>query len=217
MNEPTAPSRPVRLKRGRPKPEAVAQMEEAVLATALQLFLDGGVDAVSMERVALMAGISRTTLYKRYATSAELVDAMVQRTIATWYERTSDVPSIVSDDIEALLQDRLAVIANILIDPVFAALQRFLLTTSGRFPHLASTMHEYGYQDAIRLLASDIRTVSARIGQPVTCPENVAEHIITSVHGWHIQHAMVRNLEAEDIQTYGKSVIKLLLAARDQW
>jgi AcrR family transcriptional regulator len=57
---------------GRPRN---AEADSAVLAAALDLIAESGVDGVSIEQVAKRAGVARTTVYRRYATRDDLVIA----------------------------------------------------------------------------------------------------------------------------------------------
>jgi AcrR family transcriptional regulator len=57
---------------GRPRN---VEADNAVLAAALDLIAESGVDGVSIEQVAKRAGVARTTVYRRYATRDELVIA----------------------------------------------------------------------------------------------------------------------------------------------
>ncbi|MGG6896066.1 MULTISPECIES: TetR/AcrR family transcriptional regulator [Rhizobium] len=55
---------------GRPRDETI---DQELQATALALFAEGGLAAVSFDQVAKRAGVSRTALYRRWATREALV------------------------------------------------------------------------------------------------------------------------------------------------
>ena len=59
-------------RRGRPRSQA---NDDAILAAAVQLLGEVGYTRLSMEGVAAAAGVSKPTLYLRYASKAELVAA----------------------------------------------------------------------------------------------------------------------------------------------
>ena len=61
--------------RGRPRSEAA---DRAILRAALEAFIEGGVEGATIERVADVAGVARTTLYRRWATK----EAMIAQAIA---------------------------------------------------------------------------------------------------------------------------------------
>ena len=62
--------------RGRPRSAAA---DEAILAAALALFLDHGVDGASIERIARRAGVGKTTIYRRWSSKEELLAQAIGR------------------------------------------------------------------------------------------------------------------------------------------
>jgi len=83
---------------GRPKSE---QSHQAMLQAALALLADVGFEAISMDAVAARARVGKTTIYRRYASKAELVADAIESM------RTEiaipDTGSFVGD-LEALIQ-----------------------------------------------------------------------------------------------------------------
>lgn len=63
-------------RRGRPRNERV---DDAVTAAALELIADVGVDAFSVAEVCARTGIARTTVYRRYPTRDDLIQAALAR------------------------------------------------------------------------------------------------------------------------------------------
>lgn len=61
---------------GRPRD---VQVDDAILDAALDLLIDNGYSAMSMEAVAVRAGVAKTTLYRRWPTKEDLVvDALAR-------------------------------------------------------------------------------------------------------------------------------------------
>ena len=205
------------LRRGRPTSTEVALIEQAILATARSMFLADGFDGVSMEKIAAATGITRTTLYSRYATKSDLFRSVVRETLARWYAVSRVEATDRVTDIGQILHLRVADMASLLVDPLFRGLHALILLNRHRFPDLAPLMHDLGYLNAVRLLANDIRAAAQRDGIPVARPEAVAEHILTAVHGWFLQYDLVRELTAQDIEAHGREVVDLMLLARDRW
>src|SRR5450755_3354969 len=56
--------------RGRPRDERIG---ERILTATRQLLVDRGLQAMSLDAVAERAGVSRSTIYRRWASSDELV------------------------------------------------------------------------------------------------------------------------------------------------
>lgn len=60
---------------GRPRdPEA----DNAILTAAFELFLERGLDGTSIEQVARRAGVTRATVYRRFATKEELLFSVIE-------------------------------------------------------------------------------------------------------------------------------------------
>jgi AcrR family transcriptional regulator len=60
---------------GRPRdPEA----DSAILTAAFELFLERGLDGTSIEQVARRAGVTRATVYRRFATKEELLLSVME-------------------------------------------------------------------------------------------------------------------------------------------
>ncbi|MGW6934364.1 TetR/AcrR family transcriptional regulator [Lentzea sp. NPDC054927] len=60
---------------GRPRdPEA----DHAILTAAFELFLERGLDGTSIEQVAKRAGVTRATVYRRFATKEELLFSVIE-------------------------------------------------------------------------------------------------------------------------------------------
>jgi AcrR family transcriptional regulator len=69
---------PVRPRRGRPRdPDA----DERILAAAVELMLEQGVDATTVDEVATRAGVGKATVYRRWASKEELALDALSRVI----------------------------------------------------------------------------------------------------------------------------------------
>jgi AcrR family transcriptional regulator len=66
-----------------------ARNRAALLAAATRLICERGVEAVSMEDVALAAGVGKGTVFRRFGDKAGLVQAVVDETAASWIQVAS--------------------------------------------------------------------------------------------------------------------------------
>ncbi len=218
MMEPSSrPIGKVSMRRGRPNRDEAVAMERAIIESALELFRTKGLDGVSMDGLSRAVGITRTTLYSRYPTKGRLFQAVVRHSIANWYARPGVTTDRGTAEIQQILHGHVAAIASLLIDPDFVTIHQLLLHNRNRFPELAVTMHEFGFVNAVELLAGDITWTAERDGIPASNPKAIAEHIITSIHGWYLQYGMVRELSRDEIEAHGRSVVDLLVGIRPNW
>src|SRR5215469_12993073 len=63
-------------KRGRPRS---TKADQSLREAALQVFVEDGLEAMSMEKVAKLAGVSKLTLYRRWPSKVELVRDVLAR------------------------------------------------------------------------------------------------------------------------------------------
>jgi len=62
-------------KRGRPRS---LEVDDAILAGALNLFVEGGVDNVSYEQISKQSGVSRAAIYRRWSSRSKLLASAIE-------------------------------------------------------------------------------------------------------------------------------------------
>jgi len=132
---------------GRPRNE---EADTAILAAALALFVEGGAGAVSIEQVARRAGVTRATVYRRFADTTQLLIAAVEAS----YGNPSRTPEI--RDLDELLSGW----AHVLADPDRRRLLRRLYAATDDIPELAQSYRSsYGdtRDDARRAVLENAR------------------------------------------------------------
>jgi AcrR family transcriptional regulator len=136
---------------GRPRRPGV---EEAVLETALQLLSARGYGEVSVEALAERAGVSKTSIYRRWPSKAAVVAAAV----SSLYLDRVDVPDTgsLSEDLVALLTESYRLMA----DGSGRVLER-LVRESGQNPELVEVVQATLYARR-RLYATMLNRAIAR-------------------------------------------------------
>jgi AcrR family transcriptional regulator len=159
------------MRRGR---RADPQKDEAILEAATALFLERGY-AASIDDIAAAAGVSKQTIYARYACKHDLLAAIVHRT-------AEDLVSMLGDDAaKGSAEETLVKFAERFVDIVFdarrVAMQRLVIALSAQFPDLARLYHQSGplfVQDRLaafltreaaagRLLIDDAREATSQL------------------------------------------------------
>lgn len=208
-----APRRP----RGRPKLEDVAQIESRLLEVALQEFLAEGYGGTSLTRIVKAAGISKTTLYTRFSSKAELFRAALQRQI----ESLAAVAALRSPKGPLDLVGGLRAYGNrtleISLEGDLLQVNRLIYSESGRFPELGLAAAERS-QVGIEDVAIFIRTCADADGVPCRDPQAVAEAFIYMLRGWYVDMLLTnRPVSVRQRQRWVDTAVQALLAGRSEW
>ena len=139
-----------------------------MLEAATALFLREGYGATSLEAVAAAAGVSKRTLYARFAGKAALLQAVVARLVARWLP-PFDAGLEGGADLEATLLAAARVMLATALVPEALALYRLIIAEIGRFPELGPIMHEAGAGAGTERLAAVMQ--GAGIADPIWAAE----------------------------------------------
>ncbi|MFI7127879.1 TetR/AcrR family transcriptional regulator [Nonomuraea sp. NPDC050153] len=119
--------------RGRGRPRA-PETDTAILRAALELFVERGVEAASIEQIAKRAGVGKLTVYRRWSTKEDLIAQAIEQSVST-----EVTPS--PDDLHALtpreIIDRtLPAAAQMAASPGFRALVARIMGSAVSHPSL---------------------------------------------------------------------------------
>jgi len=88
---------------GRPTREMIEQRNEELLDRSLDLFLDNGFEATTIDTICAEVGMARKTIYSRYGDKETLFKAALQRAIDQWIIPAERLRALECDDLEATL------------------------------------------------------------------------------------------------------------------
>lgn len=88
---------------GRPTREMIELRNEELLDRSLDLFLDHGFEATTIDTICAAVGMSRRTIYARYGDKETLFKAALQRAIDQWFVPVERLQQLVGDDLEQTL------------------------------------------------------------------------------------------------------------------
>ncbi|UGQ12685.1 aldo/keto reductase [Yinghuangia sp. ASG 101] len=141
---------------GRPTSTEAAELTERLRRAAFDTFLEHGYDATTMESVAQAAGITKGTLYSRYADKRALFIAVTKWAL-TRHERDERVAEPLPDDLaEALTVMARAILARS-VDPDLVRLSRMSIAVAGRFPAFAASSQAVTWTPRIKVLIDLLR------------------------------------------------------------
>jgi AcrR family transcriptional regulator len=112
---------------GRPRS---AQSHQAILRAALQLLAEVGFNAMSMDAIAACARVGKTTIYRRYASKAELVADAIENVRE---EIILPDTGTLWGDIEALIENA----AQITLSPVGRQTVAMIISSASSNPQFA--------------------------------------------------------------------------------
>ncbi|TDQ44250.1 TetR/AcrR family transcriptional regulator [Actinorugispora endophytica] len=124
--------------RGRPRDPGV---DAAILKAALELFVEGGVEAASMQRIAARAGVGKLTVYRRWSSKEELLAQAIE-------SARENLPEVTAEDVEhvpvaELVERAIPATADALAEPGFRAFAAQTLGTSVTHPALMAAYWEH--------------------------------------------------------------------------
>ncbi|MEI6556876.1 MAG: TetR/AcrR family transcriptional regulator [Rhodospirillaceae bacterium] len=154
---------------GRPSRAEAERRDERLLEVAVDLFIEHGFAATSIETIARTAGVAKRTLYIRYPDKAALFAAAVRRLVEDWRSSvaTLDMPDAdIAITLRALGHSLLAGAT-----PRTVALIRILFAEGHRFPELSLKTHEdclkCVWEEIARILRRAIERGRLRIEDPI--------------------------------------------------
>ena len=120
-------------RKGRPRDERI---DEDISSAALQVLAEGGFDRFSVEAVAQLAGVAKTTVYRRFPSREELVVAALERL-------NDDLPSAPREgSVRSQLIEVLDAIRRRTPDSVKGRILMHAVGEGAREPALAALVHD---------------------------------------------------------------------------
>jgi len=158
MNEVIAIQRP---RAGRPTREQAEARHEELLDRALDHFLDKGFEQATIEAIAADVGMTKRTVYARYADKASLFRAAVHRAIERYSIPEDRIRATEVDDLEQTLINIAMLRIDLVASPQGLKLQRIIQTESYRFPEIFTETYEIGALPTIQFLAHLLKRETA--------------------------------------------------------
>ena len=122
-----------KVRRGRPKAAEKDAIPTLILHAALMLFRKRGLDATSIEQIAIVAGTSKTTIYRHFGSKEALAEAAVTLDGRKVLETIRRADSSDPDPLARLRELTFAIAAHAAL-PSSADLYRFSLSAVPRVP-----------------------------------------------------------------------------------
>ena len=206
-----------RRSRGRPRAGEAELIDSELLDGAFRVFVANGYGGTSMSQIVRMLGISKTTLYSRYPSKAELFRAI----IAGQTERLSASTALQVDGAWLSLEMGLRAYANrsleVSLTGELLEVNRLIHSEAVRFPELGEAAAER-MRAGIRQISSFVSSCAERDDIPCRDPDGIAEVFIAMMRGWY-DNVMLsnRHVSAAARETWVERAVHALVSARRDW
>lgn len=203
--------------RGRPRAGEAELIDSELLAGAFRVFVANGYGGTSMSQIVRMLGISKTTLYSRYPSKAELFRAI----IAAQTERLAASAALQVDGAWLSLEMGLRAYANRSLEVSLAGelleVNRLIHSEAARFPELGEAAAER-MRAGIGQISHFISHCAERDSIPCRDPAGIAEVFIAMMRGWY-DNVMLSNrpVSAAVRETWVERAVHALVSARREW
>jgi len=167
---------------GRPTREEAARRHGALLTIATRLFLERGLDTVSIDEIAREAGVAKRFIYARYRDKAELFVAAIEHSFADRLEmlHAFEPPQ---GGAEIGLVELGRKLIGIALEGNALALHRLVVAAAPRFPRLAQILVERNRNRGAGDIARVLNFYADRGEITLDDPQMAAEQFFISVIG----------------------------------
>lgn len=160
--------------------EQGAARVRALTATAADLFLDQGYEAVSLDDLINRVGGSRRNIYQHFGGKEGLFIAAITCLCDEISEPLVEM-EIDDKNIKAALGAFGRQVLEIVLQPRVLSLHRLMIAEGHRFPELAQAIWCAGHDNAIRILAAWIERTAPGEIRPDISPEVLANQFVSMV------------------------------------
>lgn len=141
---------------GRPTVDRTAAIDAAIRESALAIFLELGFDGASMDAVAAQAGVSKGTLYARFANKEVLFRAMLAEEFGRWSKRAEGEDHLLPAALGPRLRHHARSMAEAYAQPEHARIYRLIQTAAATLPNAAREWQEAAADRFLSFLARDM-------------------------------------------------------------
>ena len=166
---------------GRPRNPAI---DEAILKIALELFLEQGADGVNFEQLSKRTGISRATIYRRWKTRGELLNATLQSARTSTVRDPEAVMRMAPNELLSFLED--TIVAG-LMSPILRKLLAQLIGALASHPGLLATYCRHTIEPGWQTLHQAIE--KARLAGIIQTPHD--QEILRDLLAGAIVHRLI--------------------------
>lgn len=203
------------ISRGRPRADAVADLDARVLDVATAAFLAQGYSATSIGQIIREAKVSSKTVYARYVGKAELFLAVVERLLApTRLNLARSLSEIDRDLLSGLLAIAMAG-ARHWTSSIEIGLYRLLIAEGNRFPELVE-IYRRSTEPSHQILIDLLSTAASRQDLAITDAQEAARIFYGMTYTYVRDEALLGNqLSDAEVAQHVETGVRLFLRLYD--
>ncbi|MFN6506221.1 TetR/AcrR family transcriptional regulator [Xanthomonas translucens] len=200
---------PAGRQRGRP-----ALARPRLLRAARELLLEHGLE-VSLEQIALHAGLTRQSLYNHFSSKADLLMQVFEALNEELQAQLENIGDAASQDLPRTLQQIALTVQTHLYAPSSLRLHRLLVQASAQMPDLLQSMHQRRTGRLRQRLSDLLQRRDARGDVSVASPTLAASAFIGAAIGYAYPGAMLNGQapDRDSQQALAAEVVATFLAA----
>jgi TetR/AcrR family transcriptional repressor of mexJK operon len=157
----------------------------AITDAAMTLFLERGYLGTSVDQIAVLAAVSKPTVYRFFADKEQLLTEIVLETLDRRSEpfRAEMATVAETSDLSAALRDLARDYITVVTQPAGLALRRLIIGASHQLPALAQAYYERAQEQTLGALANLFAQLARRGLLDITEPITAASHFAFLVLG----------------------------------
>lgn len=197
-------------RRGRPTADRAQAIDASIRAAALEIFLEAGFEAASMDAIAAKAPVSKGTLYARYESKPQLFRAVIEQELERLSDKAGEKDHLLPPQVEGRLRHHARRVVEVFDWPQFRALDR-LMRSVRAFPELDSLWQPLATERFIGFLAQDMaHAEDTRDVSRVDC-HFYANLFVHGVMGWHRAESERREVEGAETIAFADRVVDMIM------
>ncbi|AVY67058.1 TetR/AcrR family transcriptional regulator [Xanthomonas translucens pv. undulosa] len=185
-----------------------------MLRAARELLLEHGLE-VSLEQIALHAGLTRQSLYNHFSSKADLLMQVFEVLNEELQAQLENIGDAASQDLPRTLQQIALTVQTHLYAPSSLRLHRLLVQASAQMPDLLQSMHQRRTGRLRQRLSDLLQRLDARGDVSVASPMLAASAFIGAAIGYAYPGAMLNGQapDRDSQQALAAEVVATFLAA----
>ncbi|MDX1930941.1 MAG: TetR/AcrR family transcriptional regulator [Pirellulaceae bacterium] len=169
--------------RGRPKDQ---QRRARIVESAMKLFLEHGMQAVSIEVIASHAGVSNRTVYSHFATKQDLLWAVIVQASESMRPMIQGSETLTLAELRNQLIEFGVALVSLLTTPTIVKLGNLMLSEAARHPDLAKQFYDWGPRSGQLALAQLLESAKQRKLIAEDASPQMSHHLLAMFQGtWH--------------------------------